>query len=554
MTRLIAANNKASSNKGTTRYPVNTDHNRWSWVLYVSLAGAVLAASMSHWLSELHSQLSQAAITSPSIASTGITSTSINGGSDSWGLANFDLAQLGMGNLVIVQFTFMFLCMLGAWYAQHIPQQEAHKPPVSTSSIKALPFAEITRASWLILAVGIIVRFVLFGVEPYTSNDVDRYLFDGRIALAGLDPYQISHDDAALVELREVWQPPAEHAAYPTLYPPLALALFSFAASVGVEHAQWLWQLMLTCASIASLWLMFLLLKDHNKLVHLPLVALSPIVIIETGAALHVDAFSTLAIVASLYCWQRKKLALTGICIGLGVLTKILPLVLLMPLVLANFSFRRAITLVASAIITISLGYAITLALGLYPVGSIGVFFEKWRFAAPFFSLLTPLGTQAFIAVLSGVTLSLIAIVGYLASRQQAGTYHAQATTSNTQTGNDQTRLSNDLVSACQLALFIPLFISPVLFPWYLMPLAVLVALKPNLALMLVLGVMPFTYEVLDQFICCRIWQPAQWPINLLAGAYLFALLSLVYAGITRWTKQTNTEGEPSSLQKRFSC
>ncbi|WP_448551760.1 glycosyltransferase 87 family protein [Thalassotalea montiporae] len=532
MTRTIATNTITSdtlTKLACSGLHATTVHSRRSWLLYASLVGAVLVASMSHWLSEVHSQLSQAAI----------TSTTIELGGDGWSLANSDLVQWGMGNLVIVQFTLMCLCMLVAWYSVRAYQQKTQQ---NTSFA-----ASMTRASWLILAAGILARIVLLGVEPYTSNDVDRYLFDGRIALTGLDPYQVSHDDPALVELRTIWQPPAEHAAYPTLYPPLALALFSLAASVGIDHAQSLWQLMLTCASIASLWLMFLLLKAHNKLVHLPLIALSPIVIIETGAALHVDAFSTLAIVAALYCWQRNKLVLTGICVGLGVLTKILPLVLLMPLVFANFSLRRAITLVASAIATISLGYAITLALGLYPVGSIGVFFEKWRFAAPLFSLLTPLGTQAFIAALAGVTLSLIAIVGYLASRQQA---NAQKPVAN----NEQTLLSNDLVSACQLALFIPLFISPVLFPWYLMPLAALVALKPNLALLLILGVMPFTYEVLDQFVCCQIWQPAQWPINLLAGAYLFALLSLIYAGVTRWKKQTITEGELSSPQKRFSC
>lgn len=536
MTRTIATSTIASDTltKLACSGPhATTVHSRWSWLLYASLVGAVLVASMSHWLSEVHSQLSQAVI----------TSTTIELGGDGWSLANSDLAQWGMGNLVIAQFTLMCLCMLVAWYSVHAYQQKTQQKGQQNASFAA----SMARISWLILAAGILARIVLLGVEPYTSNDVDRYLFDGRIALTGLDPYQVSHDDPALVELRSIWQPPAEHAAYPTLYPPLALALFSVAASVGIDHAQWLWQLMLTCASIASLWLMFLLLKAHNKLVHLPLIALSPIVIIETGAALHVDAFSTLAIVAALYCWQRNKLALAGIFIGLGVLIKILPLVLLMPLVLANFSLRRAVTIVASAIATISLGYAITLALGLYPVGSIGVFFEKWRFAAPLFSLLTPLGTQGFIAALAGVTLSLIAIVGYLASRQQA---NAQKPAAN----NEQTLLSNDLVSACQLALFIPLFISPVLFPWYLMPLAALVALKPNLALLLILGVMPFTYEVLDQFVCCQIWQPAQWPINLLAGAYLFALLSLIYAGVTRWKKQTITEGELSSPQKRFSC
>ena len=498
-------------------------------LVYLSLMAVLVLIGSSHWLGQLHGEL-LAGLQPPTIA--GI---SINFGT-------FDF-----GNLVIGQFTLMMLSMLVVWYC----------------GLKTLNANSVTKDKdsfvWLVLAVGVLARLILIGADPYTSNDVDRYLFDGRIALTGLDPYQVSHDHPALAQLRELWQPPAEHAKYPTLYPPLALAMFAFAANIGVgfdvESAQLAWQLMLTGASIASLYFIYLLLKAHNKLQHLPLVALSPILIVETGVGLHLDAFSTLAVVAALYYWHRNKLSLVGICIGLGVLCKILPLVLLMPLVFANFSWRRSSIIVLSALSVIIAGYGITLALGFYPVGSIGVFFEKWRFAAPLFSLLNQLNPQAFVIALTAITTSLIVAVGLLAiSHQQLNN---QQTVVNKEIASAESdlktkhyTLSEPLILACHLALVIPLLISPVLFPWYLMPLAALLALKPNAALMIVLGVMPLTYEVLNQFICCQIWQPAQWPIVLLASAYLFALVSLIYWGI-KWANSNKAARHHAGRDQR---
>jgi hypothetical protein len=83
-------------------------------------------------------------------------------------------------------------------------------------------------------------------------------------------------------------------------------------------------------------------------------------------------------------------------------------------------------------------------------------------------------------------------------------------------------------ILAMQVALCLPLFFSPVVYSWYLAPLAMLVALAPNLPLLVWLGLMPLTYEVLGQWVCCHDWSPSTWPLNLIAlglslsFAYLF--------------------------------
>lgn len=447
-------------------------------------------------------------------------------------LAKPSLTTDSLGFYLIAQFSLMSLLMLIVWR-------------LSANSNEVKDFRSL-------LVFAILVRLVLIGVEPYSSNDVDRYLFDGRIALAGFDPYRISHDALALTELRNQWQPPVEHAKYVTLYPPLALALFSLAASAGVEYATQVWQIMLTVASLASLALAVLVLKNANKLRYLPIVALSPILILESGMALHLDTFSTLTILLVLYAWQRQRLVLAGIAIGLGTLIKILPLVLLLPLSLAcivsayqayqamlvrkqlpaqlttlvKFSFTGAWQLCFSAIAVIIIGYSSAFALGFQPVGSLSVFFHKWRFAAPLFSFFEDkLMISELLMISAAIATLVIAIICYLSISSSQNTSVSKVTNHIDDSLLPIRLLPNRLIIALQLSLALPLLISPVLFPWYLMPLVPLFALQPHFYGLAWLVIMPLTYEVINQFHCCHIWAPAQWPLYLLAGLYLLALL-----------------------------
>ncbi|MEZ4270277.1 MAG: hypothetical protein R3C68_02205 [Myxococcota bacterium] len=106
---------------------------------------------------------------------------------------------------------------------------------------------------WVLLT-GVLTRLLLIPAPPLTSHDIQRYLWDGKIALAGFNPYTTAAGDAAVAHLREDWPTPNEHLAYPTLYPPGALGLFSLAAA-GPVWAFWCWKGMATAASSAY-WLL----------------------------------------------------------------------------------------------------------------------------------------------------------------------------------------------------------------------------------------------------------------------------------------------------------
>ncbi len=402
-----------------------------------------------------------------------------------------------LGARVIAQYSVASLLMLLLWRVSIVRHVEAR---TSTHS----------EMVWLI-TLGLGARLVLLLVDSYTSNDASRYLFDGRIAIEGLDPYRVAHDSPALVELKAQWAPPEEHAKYVTLYPPLALALFSFAASFGISGATLTWKLMATVASIATLLLGTSILKRADRLQHLPLLALSPLMILEAGEGLHLDIFTALAILAAIYFWQSKKLVLVGVFIAVGGLIKILPMAMLLPFFIALRTWRQRLVLVVSALGVWLAAYFVSFMVGFRPVGSLAIFFEKWRSGSAVFLWLEPHLEIRELVLLLAITASVayFAIAFKLWQRLKRRRSNKQ----------------DLLIGSLQAAMAVPLIISPVIFPWYLLPLMAIVALRPNLPLIVWSLAIPTLYEVLSQFTCCQNWQPENWPIHLIGISLILAML-----------------------------
>jgi hypothetical protein len=413
------------------------------------------------------------------------------------------LLKHNVGTYTAIQYSVMAIFMVLAWYLTP-----------KSSSLKNYT---------LLLITAVLVRVILINAPAYTSNDADRYLFDGKVAYEGFDPYRTAHNNSELIELRKQWHPPAEHAAYVTLYPPLALGLFTFSAAFGIEKAQLVWRFLLLLAGVLTVFISALVLKKAGKLHNLPLVALSPLLILEAGVGLHIDVFSALAVVTALYCWQQKQGGLCALVLGLGMCLKVLPVMLMLPLFFIQQSIKSAITLVLAWLITVLSIYGITLALGFLPVGSLGVFFEKWRNAAPIFSLLDNLLTRSHIVlVLLIMALIMVCIIARVSYKQR-----------------NMPPIRASIFYLCmQAAVALPLLLSPVLFPWYLLPLVPLIALKPNVYALAWMILMPLTYEVLNKFINCGIWQPATWPTVLLGILYSITLAKLLHVGVMHYLPQ----------------
>ena len=337
-------------------------------------------------------------------------------------------------------------------------------------------------AKWILLS-GAAARLGLFFAPAFTTHDVRRYLWDGRVALAGLDPYRVSGEAPVAAAFHAGWAVASEHAAYVTLYPPGAIAIFAACASFGPTFAFWAWKAVVTAASLVGLYLAAKMLEERSASRHLALVALSPLLVLETGIGAHLDGLSTLCVVVALLFAGRRRPVIAGLALGFGGLIKFLPLVLLLPLLAAERTRSRVSMGLAAAGVMVA-GYCVALLLGWWPIGSLAIFFQKWRFGSPGYSVL-----ELFLAAEHALTLAVFLCVGAIALA---------------------TRFNPDRPAT---ALASPLLASPMAFPWYLSPLVPAIALAPSATLLGWTLTSPLTYEVLDAFDAKGQWSPQAWPL-----------------------------------------
>lgn len=385
------------------------------------------------------------------------------------------------GSATIAWHGVLTLLMLGSW---RLSCQHPNAPQQGT------------------LVAAVLARLVVLALPVFTTHDAERYLWDGAVALAGLDPYRLAPDAPAVAHLRALWPTPAEHTAYPTLYPPGALALFALSATAGPVWGVWVWKLVATAAGIATLGVMRAVLARHGAARHFPLVALSPLLLLETGVGAHVDAVSTLALALGLWFTLAHRPWAAGAALGVGVLVKLAPVVAVLPLAVAllwRAGVRPVLALGLGLLAVLLMGYGLALALGLQPVGSLGVFLAKWRGGSPVFAVLdSVLRPEAAGALAFGLTLALLALAAGLAR--------------------------SNWVGGLQLALAAPLLFSPVVFPWYLCLLVPAMALQPRVWLLAWVSAVPLGYEVLDRFEAEGVWMPAVWPLWAVALAWLLGV------------------------------
>ncbi len=351
-----------------------------------------------------------------------------------------------------------------------------------------------------VLLTALLLRVILIPAPIFSSNDSERYLWDGAMVLAGLDPYIIAPNMPEAAELGALWPTPEEHSAYPTLYPPGALMLFALSALAGPIKGVWVWKSLATLASMLSLLIGYDLLKRRDLLRHLPLLALSPLLILETGIGAHLDAFCVLAVILALSLCEREKFLLAGIIIGWSASLKFLPAIMAGPLIF-YLRPKAAVTLFISSVLTVTAIYSIAFASGFQAIGILPVFFEKWRNGAPIYNALEFMfSPPVLLWVIAIIALSLFSLSAFKARKGY-------------------------ITLALSLTLSVPLLLSPVVFPWYLSVLVPLIALRPNATLLAWVSTAPFGYIVLNKWLSQGLWEPPAWPLWVIGAALTLGLL-----------------------------
>ena len=100
------------------------------------------------------------------------------------------------------------------------------------ASVILFPKFSSTGATLLaILIPAIIVRILIAQAAP--SDDIHRYLWEGKLLAAGEDPYLVLADDPIRQPYHDSHWEQMNHRDQPTAYPPIAILAFSWINKLG---------------------------------------------------------------------------------------------------------------------------------------------------------------------------------------------------------------------------------------------------------------------------------------------------------------------------------
>jgi alpha-1,6-mannosyltransferase len=182
-------------------------------------------------------------------------------------------------------------------------------------------------AIWLVLAIALTMRLIVLAGPPFRSSDIFRYVWDGEVQNAGINPYRYVPADLALRSLRDpAIYPHINRADYAhTIYPPVAQLLFRAVAAISPTTLA-MRLAMLAFDLLAILVVVRLLAAAGIDRARVLIYAWNPLVVWELPGNGHVDAAAIGCIALALLAWTRRRDGWTGAALAAAVLVKFLPL------------------------------------------------------------------------------------------------------------------------------------------------------------------------------------------------------------------------------------
>jgi alpha-1,6-mannosyltransferase len=338
--------------------------------------------------------------------------------------------------------------------------------------------ADERSALTVILAGALVMRLALLFVEPYLSTDIYRYIWDGRVQAAGINPYRYMPAAPELAHLRDAAIFPGINRADTavTIYPPMAQAIFLAVTRLGESVlAMKLGLLAFEAATVAVL-IVLLGRLGHPK-TRIVAYAWHPLPVWEIAGNGHIDAAMCTLLVSGLLLFLYGRTLLAGVAIMLGSLVK--PTALLaLPVLWRPWDWRLPLV----ALLTAGLAYFPYLTAGSGVLGYLAGYIEEeglasgrgfnvlWlmeRFTGP-----VPGAVRVYVAAAAVIMIGLAAAVAFRRDRSPAAA----------------------IAGLCWLLTVFLTLASPH-YPWYFLALVPLLAIHASAAAWVLTLACPLLYE-----------------------------------------------------------
>lgn len=179
-----------------------------------------------------------------------------------------------------------------------------------------------------VLIVAALMRAIVLPAPPFLSSDIFRYVWDGRVQNAGINPYRYIPSDPALASLRDaaIYPHVGRREYAPTIYMPAAQFVFRAVASISpTVLAMKLAMVGFECVAIGCM--LVLLRRAGLPLVRVLIYAWNPVVVWCFAGNGHVDALALGLLALAMLARALHRSAATGAALAAATLTKLVPLV-----------------------------------------------------------------------------------------------------------------------------------------------------------------------------------------------------------------------------------
>ncbi len=265
------------------------------------------------------------------------------------------------------------------------------------------------------LATAVLLRVALLFTVPNLSDDIYRFVWDGRLILNGINPFD-HLPTYYLIEGNEVpgltqWlYDELNSPEYFTIYPPVCQGIFAFSSFLFPESilaTSIFMKSILVLFEIGTLVLLVTLIKHFAQ--HAParilnpdlpiknvlLYALNPLIIIEISGNLHFEGPMVFFLLLAFWLLMKNKNSFSAIAFAFSIASKLLPL-LFLPLLIFRLGWKKVFvyfTIIGIALIALFIPLVNSEFLNNFG-SSLNLYFQSFEFNASTYYFLRWLGFQ----------------------------------------------------------------------------------------------------------------------------------------------------------------
>ena len=202
------------------------------------------------------------------------------------------------------------------------------------------------------LGLSILLRLLLIFGVPNLSDDIYRFVWDGRLIINGINPFDhlpsyYIQSGVAIPGIDQSLYEQLNSPDYFTIYPPVCQGIFAFASYVfpqSIWGSSLLMKIIFVLFETGTIILLVKLLK-HFRLPskNVLLYALNPLIIIELTGNLHFEGPMLFFLCLSLWLIVNKRWRISAISMALAIASKLLPLIFL-PFLIRRLGWKKSVS------------------------------------------------------------------------------------------------------------------------------------------------------------------------------------------------------------------